>query len=236
MENVIIKDVCEVFLEADTEAHFLGLTASNEITQTVDTSEIRGGIGNGIINQLTSNKALQFTVTTAIHSDSVYEIQSGTTFEDGSATVQKTESCVLTSGKLTVEGTPTGATAIVFDKHGKKFDGSIVSKDVTITGGTEGDTYTVVYPCQVTGSILDLRVDTFPKNYKTQLHSIAYDADSNEVVADVYWVFDKAQPDGGLKASFQAGQNVQDEMTFKVQKPGTANSYGKYIVVPRVAA
>jgi hypothetical protein len=233
MENIIVKDICEVYaVDSEDNVYFLGLTNSTDITQTVQTDEIRAGIGNGVINRNVHDKSITFSVATGIHSDSIYAMQSGTEFTDGTYTVHKNEKATLTTGKLTIVGTPSGTSALAIDKHGKQFVGTITGQDVTITGGTEGEKYTVIYPSVVTGQILSLRSDKFPKNYSVELRTIAIDNETNEQIADLFWVFKKAQPDGGLKASLKAGSNANDEITFTALLPGDDKEYGKYIVVP----
>jgi len=239
MNNIIVQDACETYaksLGTDGKVYFLGLTSATDIDQTIKQTELKGGIGNGTIAMIQSDKAIKFKVTTAVHSDSFYEMQSGTVAANGTYTVQKTDTDVLTGGSLTITGTPVGTTAIVIDAHGKQFAGTIAVKEVTITGGVEGAKYTILYGESVTGDVLDLRTDKFPNNYYTELHTIAYDADSNAVVADIYWVFDKALPDGALSAKLAAGTNATDEINFTAQLPANTKSYGKYIVVPRVVA
>jgi hypothetical protein len=236
MNNIIMQDVCETYaksLGTDGKVYFLGLTSATDIDQTVKQTEIKGGIGNGVIAMIQSEKSIKFKVSTAIHSDSTYEMQSGTVATSGTYTVQKTDTDILTGGSLTITGTPTGSTAIVIDAKGKQFSGTVALKEVTITGGVEGNRYTILYSEAVTGDILDLRSDKFPNNYYVELHTIAYDADTNAVVADVYWTFNKALPDGSLSAKLTAGTNATDDINFTAQLLANSKSYGKYIVVPR---
>lgn len=86
---------------------------------------------------------------------------------------------------------------------------------------------------EVTGQVMDLNSNNLPKNYKVQLRTIAYDPETNKEVADVYWIFDKATPDGNLSEVFSAGENKVQEINFMGQVPVGANSYGKYVVVAR---
>ena len=86
---------------------------------------------------------------------------------------------------------------------------------------------------EVTGDILELRTDKFPKNYKVQLHGIAYDPETNKVVADIYYIFDKALPDGNIEETFEAGSNKTNEINFTAQVSEGTLSYGRYVVVPR---
>lgn len=239
MDNIVIQDVFEVYLKdlADsTKVYFIGTATETEITQTVRQEMLRGGIGNGIKAVLQSEKTIEFTVTNLFHLDSFYEIQSGTTFQPSTTvTVQKTESGTLSGGKIQITGTPTGTSVLVFDKYGKSYTGTYDStaKTVTITGGVEGDVYTVIYPAQVTAQVLPLMVDKFPKAYYVELHTIAYAPDTNTVVADIFWQFNKCIPDGGMKATLRAGQNETPQIKFTVLAPTGSNQYGQYVIVPR---
>lgn len=238
--NLLVQDVCEVYLKdlSDTsKVYFFGLTSQAEITQQIQQDVIRGGIGNGVIGVMQSNKELTFKVTTLLHNEDVSAIQSGSAFGASTTfTVQKTESGVLTSGKITITGTPIGTNVLVYDGLGKKLEGTYATGDVTVTGGTEGESYTVVYSTSVTGEALSLDSKKFPKNYYVELHTIAYNPNSNEVVADLYYVFNKALPNGGLSQQFQAGQSVTDEVEFTCGLLTGSTEYGKYIVVPRIVA
>lgn len=235
MNNIIVQDVMEVYardIQAD-KAYFFGLISANDITQTVKQEAIRGGVGNGVISTLQSDKEIKFKVTTAINNDDILSIQSGSAFADGQFTIQKTEEAKLVADKLAISGTPKGTAAVVFDRHGKSYVGTITSGQVAITGGTEGEIYTVVYPSDVTGEVLDLRSDKFPNAHYIEMHTIGYDAETNEVACDIYYVFHKALPDGNINASYAAGQNKGNEVSFTALLPVGSKEYGKYIVVPR---
>jgi hypothetical protein len=115
------------------------------------------------------------------------------------------------------------------------FTGTFATGKVTITTGVAGDWYTVIYEEAQTGAnILDLNAEEFPKPHKVQLHTIAYDPDTEEIVADLYWVFSKARPDGNIAAGYTSGQNQQDIIKFACETPIGSSSYGKYVVVLRV--
>lgn len=86
---------------------------------------------------------------------------------------------------------------------------------------------------KVTGDVMDLAAKALPKSYEVQLRSIAYDPDTNAEVADIYWLFHNAQPDGNLNESFSAGSNKTQEITFQAKTPQGEDTYGKYVVVPR---
>lgn len=83
----------------------------------------------------------------------------------------------------------------------------------------------------VTADVLDIKADSFPANHSVQLRSIVYDPDTNKVVADIYFTFDRSLPDGALSEAFESG-NKTSEISFMAQVDADGN-YGKVIVVPR---
>ena len=85
----------------------------------------------------------------------------------------------------------------------------------------------------VSGEVIDLDSTKFPKNYKVQLRSVAYDPDSGKVVADIYWIFDKATPDGNLEESFSSANNKTQTINWTALVPTGSDSYGKFAIVPR---
>lgn len=116
-------------------------------------------------------------------------------------------------------------------QSGQKFQDAVIDatiQDVTVDEATGEVTATET---TVTGDVLDFKADSFPKNYFVQLKTIVYDPDTNEVVADLYFIFDKALPDGALSEAFEAS-NKTSEINFMAQVDGAGN-YSKVIVVPR---
>jgi len=239
MNNVVVHDVCEVIAidEINDKTYFIGLTSTNNVNQTVDSTPIRGGIGNKRVTTINNSKDINFEVTTTLHNDDIYALQSGGLFSDEAINVLRSETkqAVDNAGsvEVTIDGTPVGEVTVL-DKNGKELTGSFTAGKVTITGGQAGQFYTVIYEeAQPTASVLDLNAEEFPKPHKVQLHTICYDPDTEKVVADLYWIFDKARPDGNLTAAYSAGENQQDTINFICETPIGSTSYGKYVVVPR---
>lgn len=240
MKNILVQDVCEVLvkektLAGDGKLYFFGLTTKNDVTQKVKQEALKGGIGNGQIGLLQSDKEISFKVTTLLHNDDIYAIQSGNDFTDStSITLQKTEEVRCASAtELVIVGTPKGDVVNVMDADGKEISGTFAEGKVAITGGVIGALYTVVYPSDETGEVLLLDSEKFPKNYEVQLHTIAYDIDTNDVTADIYWIFNKALPNGAISAQYEAGKGNGDEVEFSAQLDKGSTLYGKYVVIPR---
>lgn len=241
MNNVMIQDVCEVFiadLDQAGKQYFFGLTTKNSVTQKIKSENLKGGIGNGIVGVVNSDKEIAVKVSTLLHNDSIFEIQSGAEFENGTMTIHQNEvlTCTL-AGTLTLTGTPLGSSVVCYDKVGAVIAGAYATSKFTSTAPTDikvGDTFTVVYPASVTADILLLDSKKFPKNYAMELHTIAYDVDKNIVVADIYWTFNKVSSNGAINASYDAGKSNGDEIEFTALLLTGSTAYGSYVVVPRV--
>ncbi len=239
MNNIVVHDACEVLIvdEKNDKTYFLGITSTNNVNQTVESTPIRGGIGNKRVTTINNSKDINFEITTTLHNDDVYALQSGGLFNDEAINVLRSETKQAIndgfSAVVSIDGTPIGEVTVI-DKYGKEQSGTFDAGEVTIENGKAGEFYTVIYEeAQPTASVLDLNVEEFPKPHKVQLHTIAYDPDTEEVVADLYWIFDKARPDGNLTATYTAGENQQDTINFVCETPIGSTSYGKYVVVPR---
>jgi hypothetical protein len=244
MQNVMLQDVCEVFikdLDNGGKQYFFGLTTKTDITQKLKQDMLKGGIGNGVVGVVQAEKEITFKVSTLLHNDPIFEIQSGTTFANGTITAQKNEQIVCTqAGKVTLTGTPkTGTTPIVMDAFGKAIVGTFTASAFTATTPADiavGSTYTALYAFDATGDILSLDSKKFPKNYYVELHTIGYDVNTNKVACDVFLAFNKCLPDGGINLGLESGKNAGDEISFTAQLLAGSSEYGKIAIIPRSAS
>lgn len=94
-------------------------------------------------------------------------------------------------------------------------DGLITSEEVTVAGDA-----------------IELAAGALPKNAKMQLRTLAYDSETNEVVAEIFYIFDKVAPAGEFTHDFGMGTNNVQELTFKALIPKGKKSYGRYVIVP----
>lgn len=92
---------------------------------------------------------------------------------------------------------------------------------------------TVATPKEVKGNVIDLEFGMFPKAVELQLHTVAYDRNTNEIAADVYWSFYKAIPDANFEQSFNMDENNTQSVVFTAMKADGVDMYGQYIIVPR---
>lgn len=84
----------------------------------------------------------------------------------------------------------------------------------------------------VKGDAIEFIAGSTPKNAKLQLRTVAYDPDTNEIVADIFYIFDRVSPSGEFTHSFGMGTNNVQEIAFKTLIPKGSNSYGRYVIAP----
>lgn len=106
--------------------------------------------------------------------------------------------------------------------------------DVEVQKVTEAEDGTITAtPESVAGNAIELESTSIPKSAKLQLRTIAYDPDTQEVVAEIFWIFDKVVPAGEFSQTFGMGQNNVQEITFNALVPKGKTSYGRYVIVPK---
>lgn len=84
----------------------------------------------------------------------------------------------------------------------------------------------------VAGEVMELKAGASPKNAKLQLRTLAYDSETNEVVAEVFYIFDRVTPSGEFTHDFGMGTNNVQEVSLKALVPKGSDSYGRYVIVP----
>lgn len=99
--------------------------------------------------------------------------------------------------------------------------------------GVDAEGKTTATEKTVKGQVLDLAYGQFPTNMEMQLKTIAYDRKTNEVVADIYWIFDKVQPDANFAQAFNMDTNNIQTVVFNAISEDGSVAYGKYVVAPR---
>lgn len=118
MKAYLVHDVLEAFLRVDDDLYFFGLTTGANINKSVDQELIRAGIGNKVVAVVSTNNAMDFTITTGLHYHEVYEIQSGQKFQNSS---EISISDVTVGEDGTITETPKTVTGDVLDFKADSF-------------------------------------------------------------------------------------------------------------------
>lgn len=248
MPNIRIKvqDTADVFYNyADGTKRLFACMNTASIAKTVDTEDIRCGIGWNLASILYSNPDMTITMTPAFWNDYFLEDASGNTFsEDEAVNVATYENVPFTDSTgdaiATITGTPVGDLVQVQGSNGKNYPATHATGTVTVldaNGASEliGKTATVIYDVSATGDVLDFESDVYPKVHGITIKTIAYDVETNDILADIYFVFNRVLGDGAFDLALTGATNSVTEITARVlpEKVGTQNLFGKYIVVDR---
>lgn len=239
--KIKVQDTANVFYHFENgDTRFFGCMANAGLEKTVDTEDIRCGIGWGLASILYSNPDMSLTFTPAFWNEYFIEDSAGESFtEDTSANVWTHEEVTFvlatSDAEADIDGTPLNDIVKVQDSQGNLYPATFATGTVTVTGGADlaGKKGIVSYQTAVTGNVLEFKTDSYPKVHGITLQTIAYDVDTNEVVADLYFNFERVLGDGSLSLALSGATNSVAEITARVL-PTNGNLFGKYIVVPRV--
>lgn len=237
--RIMVKDTADVYYHlSNGDTRYFGCMNTSGLEKTIDTEDIRCGIGFGIATVMYTNPDMSITFTPAFWNDFFIQDAFGTDFSLGaSVNVWSTENVEFTvsasDATATIDGTPVDDVVKVQDKQGNLIPATFAGGTVTLTGGAQYDglTLPVSYEEAVTGDVLALDVEEIPKVHGITLHTIAYDPDTNEILSDIYWKFTRVLGDGSLSLALQGATNSVTEITAKILPDN--GSFGQYIVVDR---
>jgi hypothetical protein len=223
---------------SDGKIVFTGVADTAGFKLSTKKEKIKGGIGNGDVAIITSDKEVALDVTNAIMDLDWMEMSAGVSFtEDEGVVYKRIRGLTLTAGAVTlpVGAVPVGDDVILINNIGKQFVAVYegVGRTATITGGVNGDMYLALYQEEVTGSILSIDVTKFSENYYVEMATICYNPETNEVYSDVYYQFDKCSPSSDMEMALKAGANNQGKITIDILKNFNSTEIGRIIEVAR---
>lgn len=241
--NLVIMDTCNLFLKAKSDgATIMSTTLQlSAISGTVSEERLKGGIGNGTLAILSTDKEQTINTRDALWNINYLALTQGVKVDPaGKATVRKSESVKVTgtapSLKATILGSAKGTTVSYVDADGSTKTAALALKEVTLTGTTlkSGDDVTVYYDSEVTGEMVVFDAKTFSEVYSLELQTIAYDPTSMVIKKDIYIQYDSVKPEGNFDMSFEAGSAISPEVSFMALTPPNSSVMGRIISVDRV--
>ena len=246
--KTVIQDTCDVVFKRLSDGKVM-LTAEAQlasVTQSIQETKIKGGIGNKDIAILRSEKEVTLKVRSAMFDSDWLEMVSGTQYKSETNSIHKKEEGLVVRKnalkfEVTIKGTPkVGGKIYLFDSKGVQqvLNASAAVAgviEVTIPKVAEGNIITALYDQDATGQTLTMDATKFPSKFMVEYHTIEYDADTNEVINDLYWIFNGATPAGNFDYSFEAGSPIAPEIDFTALAPIGSNEIGKVMEVPRIA-
>lgn len=242
--RVLINDTAEATFTRLSDGHkvLMHETQLASLSQTVSEEKLKGGIGNGTIALLRTDKEMELSVRNALWDAEYLAMTQGTEFKpDGKVTVTKVyRADVLADDSEAPEAviadkTYTGTATVVLPDGTRK-------EDVTITAGvvdpttiatldTGKDKVEVIFEQEVTGDIATFDSKKFGEKYRAEYYTIAYDPDTMEVVQDIYIIFDEVTPSGNFDMSFENGTAMTPEINFTVTNPRGSSELGRIVRV-----
>ena len=240
MYDALVSDVLEVIAidksdVAAPKSYFFGLTTGNEIGQSIETEQLKAGIGDVTWAVLKGSKQMTVSAQYAAFNDYLTMLQVGSDFEVAtSVNVAVKETADYEATGISITGTPVGTAVTVLNNvTGETLEGTFATGKVTTDPAvTTGTSCTVIYEKALTSqSILPFKADALPKNFELHLHGIA--KQDGVVVADIYYVFYNASLSGNFTKSFQNGAPDGEGAEFDIAARKGTTDYGFYTAVAR---
>lgn len=238
-KDLYIQDTCEVFITAENgDVVGVGYAQVSGLEISVDSTPVRGGIGNKLAYTIRSSKDLSLNITSATMKPEFLSIIQGGEWEVVSGTDEVTRTFVATVKEVVdaVTGTPTGDFEIELPTNVQTLnltavrleDVDGVQQSVPVPLGTtsielpngftavKGDEIEVFYLKPVNGRKFDIKTGKYGAKYKIEYNTICYDRETETPHSELSFVFPQAVADGNMSMGFQNGEAWIPEMNFNV--------------------
>lgn len=236
----IIMDTCDVTWErlSDGKIVMTNVSQMSSLEQTVSEEKIYGGIGSGTVALVSAQKEQELTVRDSTWTLDYMEMSQGVKIADGTATIKRKASLVVTDNLGTLEVTlPVGVTvteAIFVDKDGSQDAVTVTANKIEVpelSVAIAGDTVDVFYDEVVTGEGIVFDSKKFSEVFKCTYKTIAYDPETMEIAKEVIIQFDRVKPSGNFSLNFEMGTPQTPEMNFTVLTNLNNNEFGRILLV-----
>jgi len=241
--------------EATGATLFSGYTTKAALDQQVDKIDIFAGIGGGKITTLRTRKNITLDVSMAeFNLDALASINGVALDKTSTATYFMNQSFSVATSTATITGatrilavrnpvtgeflkivsaTPADASEVKVSGTTLTFHANYtpISCLVSYVGTVSAkDNYTIVFNAKA-----------FPKNCEILLSTVAFDTDTQDIVADIYMNFYKGAIDPNFNLSFEVGKNIETPFKVEILVPdklpdGTVNvnkEIGKFVTTER---
>ena len=217
---------------------------SHNMSQTVDTTEIRAGQANDVLATIKNNKTIEVTIEDVQQKHDFIAMMLGAKIETG-ATVDAyvlPQGLTVKSNKVTLPQTPKAGEKVVVTKaDGTALDGASVSgKEITgLTGLNDGDIVYIsgyAYSAPVDNMKMAIASDKFAGSFKMVLDEQVFNADM-QIIARKQTVFYKVIPNDSftLDGSAERAEKTTS-YTFTVALEQGREDLGYVLYVPEGAA
>lgn len=230
--DVLVTEIGSKKVMANTK---LQLSA---IESTIDQESIRGGIGNGKVYEMRSNKDINVSTRNAVMNNEWIALTQGVEIvSKHEVEVTKAEIIcdVPEGGIIELEVEPLGKV------QAKKDDGTFeefdaTDKSITLTGEfLDMNDVQLTYKAKVVGEGITFDAKKFSKTVRLDMKTFAYDLETGDILYDIYFVFPKAMPSSDLNLNFEAGSVLSPELSFSILQGRCGTEMGTMVSVPHVA-
>lgn len=249
--DVTIRDKETGMVVATTEAQM------SSISQTISEEDLRGGIGNGRVFLIRSDKTINLTLRSATFDPLYLAITQGVdAVKDKSVAVTRVkvgevaEDFTIKIPYKPMEGEIITARSIKTGTQIKLDDSAVGEADlgaiITIPNGVEdevdkdgkgklalakGDKVTITYKVFVKGDSITFDSSKFSKKYEVEYRTIAYDQDTGRPDTELYFIFPEVIPSGEFDMSLENGSVYTPEFNLSVNAPIGSTEMGQFISV-----
>lgn len=235
--NLYVQDSAEVLIRNKMTGNIVavGCASTAGLNITVDSTPIKGGLGNKTCYMIKSSKDIELTVDSSTYQNEFLEmLQGGTHEKDVESKVQarSTGTVIDELGTLTFE-LPTKHIDVT---NIRLEDINGAQEDLVVAGGKvelpvdfkakEGDKLTFFYTKTFTGTKFTIDAAKYGNKLEITMKTLCYDVESETVYSDLYWVFPSASPTGNLDLTMTAGEALVPSMTFTVTCPNGETEMG----------
>ena len=217
---------------------------SHNMSQTVDTTEIRAGQANDVLATIKNNKPIEVTIEDVQQKHDFIAMMLGSAIQKG-ATVDAyvlPQGLTVAGNKATLPQTPkAGENVVVTKADGTAVDGASVSgKEITgLTGVSDGDIVYIsgyAYSAPADNMKMSIASDKFAGSFKMVLDEQVFNADM-QIIARKQTVFYKVIPNDSftLDGSAERAEKTTS-YTFTVALEQGREDLGYVLYVPEAAA
>lgn len=238
MEQLYIADVAEVTFEdkKTDNVMFTGTAQVSGVSGESESEKIFGGIGNKHLYTIRHSKELTLNITDATFDLEFLAMTQGNSVKNDKVTVVEYEQALkVDSGSVTLKDSDYSGSVLLKGDNGKSEKLEASSGTVEVPEGFAGDSneVDVAYNKEVEGQTVIMDATQFSNNFRVVYKTIVYSTETNEVVADLYFVFPNASPSDEFEISLENGEAYTPELEFDAMSESNSDELGRIVQVPR---
>lgn len=235
-----IQDTADLLLTRKSDGFKIasGTTQSTSISQSVEEEVIKGGIGNRSLYTIKSDKELEIQVKDAIFNPQWLAASQGVKVEDGQQlVVEKVETVeVEEGGKIVASDSSLEGEAVFIDSKGENHKVTFTAGEATVDAVKEqvGKEGMLTYEVERTGKSIAIRADRFSEKYKAQLSTVIYEAETEQIIEELFAIFHNVTLSSEFELGLEAGTALAPEMTLRCTADAKTKEIGNWFTSPYV--